>query len=293
MTQVDETTKVFINGEVKSSADAKISVFDRGFLYGDSVYEVMRTSNGRPVDLARHLVRLANSASSLWLPSPSAETITEAIETTLAAAGNEESYIRIILTRGSGSIGLDLALATDGQLLIIVKPLVLPAATLYEVGGSLRIVGVRRTSREAVDPGVKSGNYLNNILALAEARRHGADEAVMLSPSGLVAEGSTSNVFIVASGAIVTPPVAVGLLAGITRARIIELAREAGFAVNEVAISPSQLRSADEVFITSSVRGLLPIGAVDDTKIAAPGTITSQLMAAYAGFLAGFSASVS
>ncbi len=278
-------TKVFIDGSVCDGERAKISVFDRGFLYGDSVYEVMRTANGSPVDLERHLDRLSASAASLWLPSPSATAIHSAIDSTLRAAGNSESYIRVILTRGAGEIGLDVSLAGDAQLLVIVKPLVLPPPSLYREGAALQIVGVRRTSREAIDPAVKSGNYLNNILALAEARRHGAHEAVMLSPDGLVAEGSTSNIFAVKNKTITTPAVAVGLLAGITRARVIELAAECGFEVCCATLSPAELRHADEVFITSSIRGLLPIRAVDEYTKEVPGPVTERLLAAYSAFL--------
>ncbi len=282
------SVKVYVGGGVVSEEDATISVFDRGFLYGDSVYEVIRTSCGRPVDYDRHLERLQRSAAAIWLPLPSKAEIAAAVGKTLSAAGNSESYVRIIATRGAGDIGLDVGLAKDANLLVIVKPLTLPRASLYVDGAKIRIVAVRRTSREAVDPSVKSGNYLNNILALAEARKAGADEAVMLSPDGLVAEGSSSNVFAVTNGRIVTPPGAVGLLVGITRQRVIEIAAQRAIEVAQVALTPEALRGADEVFITSSVRGIMPISMVDDQHKPAPGPITSKLMAAYADFLAGF-----
>ena len=278
---------MFINGLVCDEADAKISVLDRGFLYGDSVYEVARTSGAHPVDYERHIERLERSAASIWLPCPPREVLADAVRRTLAAAANPESYIRIIITRGRGVIGLDVALAEDASTVVIVKPLTQPAAELYERGAVLRIVGVQRTSREAVDPGVKSGNYLNNILALAEARRHGAHEGVMLSADGAVAEGSTSNVFAISKGVLTTPAGRVGLLPGITRRRVIELARGAGLDVVEAdRLEPDALRTADEVFITSSIRGILPISRVDDVELAKPRTITAQIAELYAAFLA-------
>jgi branched-chain amino acid aminotransferase len=281
------SVKIYIDGVITGEADAKISVFDRGFLYGDSVYEVARTSGGRPVDYERHIDRLERSAASIWLPCPSREVLAAAVRETLAAADNPESYVRIILTRGAGDIGLDLSLAENASTIVIARPLATPVAALYETGAVLRIVGVRRTAREAINPEVKSGNYLNNILALAEARRHGAHEGVMLSTDGTVAEGSTSNVFAVTGGALYTPAVAVGLLPGITRLRVIELALGAGLAVVETDdLTPDALREADEVFITSSIRTILPISRVDDVDIAAPGPITSRLAAFYSEFLA-------
>lgn len=278
---------MYIDGEIFDEAGARISVFDRGFLYGDSVYEVARTAGGRPVDYERHIERLERSAGSIWLPCPGRDRLAGAVRRTLAAAANPESYVRIILTRGAGDIGLDVTLAENASTIVIAKPLSTPARELYERGAVLRIVAVRRTSRDAINPEVKSGNYLNNILALAEARRHGAHEGVMLSADGTVAEGSTSNVFAVRGKTLLTPAVGVGLLPGITRLRIIELARDAGLEVTESdSMQPAELRGADEVFITSSIRTVMPIARVDDTDIAAPGPITSRLAALYDEFLA-------
>ena len=277
--------KVYIDGEIHDEQSARISVFDRGFLYGDSVYEVARTSGGRPVDYERHVERLERAAATIWLPCPGRAVLADAVRRTLEAAGNPESYIRVVLTRGAGDIGLDVALAEHAMLIAIVRPLALPAAELYEKGAALRIVGVRRTARDAVDPGVKSGNYLNNILALAEARRHGAYEGVMLSADGAVTEGSTSNVFAVSNQVIFTPAIGVGILAGITRQRVIELAGQAGFTVEETRLEPDDLHGADEVFITSSIRGIVPISELDGVEIAAPGPVTSTISELYAGFL--------
>jgi branched-chain amino acid aminotransferase len=203
-----------MDGAIVDEADARISVFDRGFLYGDSVYEVMRTSRGRPVDLHQHLRRLARSADALALTLSDLSVLETHIQRTLDAAENAESYVRVMVTRGAGRIGLDTQLASEPVTIIIVRPLELPPAELYDTGASLEIVEVQRTSVRAMDPGVKSGNYLNNILALREAKRAGAYEALMCDAQGRVAEGSTSNVFVVRGGRISTPAQEIGLLAG-------------------------------------------------------------------------------
>ena len=286
------TVRVYVNGAIGDEGSAVVSIFDRGFLYGDSVYEVLRTAGGRPVDFDRHLDRLARSASSIMLSLPDQARIRGAVGETLAAAGNPESYIRIVVTRGAGRIALDLDAAGTPSLIVIVADLKMPRAELYTDGAVIAIVGVERTSRRAVDPAVKSGNYLNSILALAEAQRRGAYEALMLGPDGRVAEGSTSNVFAVRGGELTTPTLTTGILAGITRQRVIELAGAAGLAAGEGDLYPDDLRAADEVFITSSIRGVMPVSQVDDRTIStgAPGPITTQLMAAWDGFIASVAA---
>jgi branched-chain amino acid aminotransferase len=278
--------KVCIDGRVCDEANAKVSVFDRGFLYGDSVYEVMRTAGGRPVDLDRHLDRLGRSADAIALQIPSQDSIRTAIAAALGGAGNDESYIRVVVTRGAGPIGLDIALADRASTIVIVAPLELPARELYERGAHIQIVGVERMSRRSVDPSVKSGNYLNNILALAEARQAGAHEAVMCDATGRIAEGSTSNVFLVHRGKIATPSLHVGLLAGITRQRVIELVTAEGFTVDETELFPDDAHLADEAFITSSIRGVLPVRRIDDVELPAPGPITRRAMELYDAFLA-------
>ncbi len=281
------TTSIYINGIVSGPEEAKISVFDRGFLYGDSVYEVLRTSGGKLVDLQRHLDRLQKSADTLLLKMPPAEELSAAIAQTLESAGNDESYLRIVITRGSGEVGLDTALAGAPTLIVIAKSLTLPKAKLYTDGIGVRLVNVQRTSAKSVDPSVKSGNYLNNILALAEARRSGDYEAIMCDQEGCVAEGSSSNVFWISEGSLHTPSLAVGLLAGITRGRVLELARAAKIPVLEGRFAPDQLRGASEAFITSSIRGILPVGRVDaqPLQVSCPGPVTRALIASYGGFL--------
>lgn len=279
--------KVFIEGAVCDLADARISVFDRGFLYGDSVYEVMRTSGGHPVDFASHLDRLERSAAALALTPPSRVSIADACVMTMKAAENPESYLRIMVTRGKGEIGLDTALAGAPSLIVIVKPLALPPGRVYRDGMALRIVEVQRTARRAVDPAVKSGNYLNNIMALHEARRYGADEALMCNASGDVAEGSTCNVFAIRDGHVRTPALDAGLLPGITRQRVMDLARSDGIEVTEGRLRPDDFHHADEVFVTSSIRGVVPVGTIDgqSTRVPAIGPTTRRIMDLYGQYL--------
>ena len=278
--------KVYIDGAIHGPEDASISVFDRGFLYGDSVYEVMRTAGGHPVDLAAHLQRLARSAAILDLATPPLPAIEDALGQTLAAAGNPESYIRVVVTRGCGEIGLDIALADTPSLIVLVKPLKLLPAVAYQNGIALRVVGVQRTPKRVVHPAVKSGNYLNNIMALREARAAGADEAIMCDGEGRVAEGASSNLFVVHGGTVTTPGVDVDLLPGITRARVLGLARADAIAVVEGTLTPEQVLAADEVFITSSIRGVVPVRRVDEHTLApVPGPVSRRILELYAGFL--------
>ncbi len=280
--------KIYIDGTVHDTETAVVPVFDRGFLYGDSVYEVMRTSGGHPVDLVPHLDRLVRSAGSLALAVPPRGDVEAALGDTLAEAGNDESYIRLMVTRGGGRMGLDPAFADSPRMIIIVRPLELPPAHMYDAGIKLKLVGVERTARRAVDPAVKSGNYLNNILALQEARKSGADEAIMCNAAGRVAEGSSSNVFVVKDRRLATPPLAVGLLAGITRQRVMTLARADGLEIAEQELMPAHMHAADEVFITSSVRGVLPATELDGEAVGdgRPGPVTRRVMELYRSHLA-------
>jgi branched-chain amino acid aminotransferase len=280
--------RIYIDGQIHDEKTASVPVFDRGFLYGDSVYEVLRTAGGRPVDFDRHLERLERSSEAILLPVLPRERVIQAVQETLGAAGNPDSYIRIIVTRGAGEIGLDPALADRPRLIVMVRPLRLPDESLYREGAKIALVAVRRNLRRAMDPAVKSGNYLNNIMALAEAKRAGADEAVMCNAEGRVVEGSTSNVFLVAGGRIRTPALGDGLLDGITRRRVFELARGAGIPIEDAHLVPADVLAADELFLTSSIRGVLPVVRVDDHVVGdgTPGPITRELMRLHEAFLA-------
>jgi branched-chain amino acid aminotransferase len=280
--------RVHVNGRVCEPATATIPVFDRGFLYGDSVYETVGTVGGSPFALDEHLDRLERSAHCIMLRLPARAEIARAVAETLAAAANEESRIRIIVTRGGdadGRFDLDPGRPHEPRLVVIVQPLGGPTPTMRADGVAVAIVAVSRNQAGAVDPTVKSGNYLSSVLALGEARRRFPDvyEAILSSPDGSVAEGATSNVFLVARGVVRTPALDVGILDGITRRKVLAVAREAGFPVDEGRISPDELRGADEAFITSSARGVLPVTRVDGRPIGdgRPGPITRALAARY------------
>jgi branched-chain amino acid aminotransferase len=276
--------RVYIDGQVCLPEEAKVSVFDRGFLYGDSVYETIGTAYGRLFAARDHLDRLERSASRIGLAVPSRADIERAIGETIAAAGNPESRVRVILTRGVGKLDLDPASASDTRLVVIVFPLGPPTPEMFDKGVSVAIVSVARNSPRAIDPAVKSGNYLNNVLALGEARRRsGAYEAILCAGDGSIAEGSTSNVFAVIGGEVRTPPPEVGILDGITRAKVIALCKENGVPFAERRLSPEELRNAEEAFLTSATRGVLPIARIDERPVGAgvPGPVTRQLMALY------------
>jgi len=276
-------TRVYLDGTVVPPEEARVSVFDRGFLYGDSVFEVLRTFGGRPFALGDHLDRLGRSAAGLRLPPPPRPGIEAAVRGTLAAAGNAESYVRVLVTRGAGPIGLDPALSDRPTLIVIVRELELPDPRLYRDGAELALVSVLRNHPRALDPAIKSGNYLNNILALDEARRRGAYEALLRDADGFITEGSSSNLFVVTGGGLLTPPLRAGILDGITRRHLMDLARARAMAVEERALRPPDLQGAEEAFITSSIRSVLPVTRVDGAAVGGgrPGPITLELARAY------------
>jgi branched-chain amino acid aminotransferase len=276
--------RVHIDGAVRSPDEAKVSVLDRGFLYGDSVYETIGTMYGRLFALRDHLDRLERSARRIGLRVPPRAEIEAAVAATVAAAGNPETRVRVMLTRGVGKLDLDPASCDDCRLVVIAFPLGPPTPAMFDKGVAVAIVSVTRNSPRAIDPAVKSGNYLNNVLALGEARRtSGAYEAILCADDGSVAEGASSNVFAVVRGELWTPGADVGILDGITRARAMELARGAGITVVERRILPDELRGADEAFLTSATRGILPITTIDGRPVGAgvPGPNTKRLMALY------------
>jgi len=276
--------RVFIDGAVRLPEEAKVSVLDRGFLYGDSVYETIGTLYGRLFAARDHLDRLERSARRIALRVPPRAEIEAAIKETVAAAGNPETRVRVILTRGVGKLDLDPASCDDCRLVVIAFPLGPPTPEMFAKGVAVTIVSITRNSPQAIDPAVKSGNYLNNVLALGEARRkNGAYEAILCAGDGSIAEGSTSNVFAVVRGEVWTPQPEVGILDGITRAKVMDLARGAGIKLIERRIQPDELRGADEAFITSATRGVLPVTTIDGQPVAAgvPGPITKRLMALY------------
>ncbi len=273
-------TIVNVDGLLVPPDRAVVSVFDRGFLYGDSVYEVVRTYGGRPFELTAHLARLRRSAERLALALPWDEArIRHEVEVTLAASSREgeapdraaapwnrgERSLRVIMTRGAGELGLDPALAVGPRAFVIATALRGPPADAYRSGVACRIVGVRHDAPDAVDTTAKTGAHLANVLAVAEARAAGAHEALLLDRDGFVTEGASSNVFVVREGRLETPPLAAGILEGVTRGIVLAVAREAGLDVRELPLRPDQLLSADELFITSTAREVLAVTTVDAT----------------------------
>jgi branched-chain amino acid aminotransferase len=285
-------TVVNIDGRIVPPADARVSVFDRGFLYGDSVYEVVRTYGLAPFEAGRHLRRLAGSArrTGIGLPWDDARLQAEVVRTLQASRGGDvpdpgaapwnvgERQARIVVTRGAGEMGLDPSLAAGPTVVVIALPLHGPPLAAYESG-----VAVWPTAdRRAGDPAAKTGEHLFQVMAVGEARAHGAHEAVLLDGGGNVTEGVSSNVFAVREGALVTPPLAARILEGVTRALVLELAREAGIEVRERPLPLRSLEGAEEAFLTSTVREVLPVVGVGERPIGdgRPGPVTRRLHAA-------------
>jgi branched-chain amino acid aminotransferase len=291
------STKVFIAtgdvpGRIEDPERATISVFDRGFLYGDSVYETMRTAGGWPLELPGHVERLHRSAAGIGLAVPgSDDELADWIAATHRASGNDESYVRVMVTRGAGPLMLDPRASLSPTIVIVVQPLVLPTQAAYERG--IAAVVVDRTKGESgLDPSIKSGNYLANVLALREAIAAGGDDAIMKSASGDIAEGATSNLFLVASSPgsarIVTPSIETGLLEGITRRVVVQLARGLGLPPHEGRVTHDDLLAASEVFLTSSVRGIMPVTRIDGRPVGTgeAGPVWRRLHAAYTAYVA-------
>jgi branched-chain amino acid aminotransferase len=288
---------VNIDGVLLPPLEARVSVLDRGFLYGDSVYEVVRTYGGAPFELDAHLRRLAHSAEriGLTLPWDARRTASEIDRTLAAASGDEqrdpqaapwnagERSVRIVMTRGAGEMGLDPALAVDPKAILIVGPALGPPLSAYRDGVKCCVVGVQRAAKEAVDPSAKTGSHLPHVLAIREARASGAHEAFMLDREGFVTEGTTSNVFIVRRGTLVTPPLASGILEGVTRGVVLALARQAGLEVREEPLRPADLQAADEIFITSTVREIVPVTRLGEDTVGTgrPGAVTGRLHDAF------------
>jgi branched-chain amino acid aminotransferase len=281
-------TWVSINGLITPAEEARISVFDRGFLFGDSVYEVLRTANGRPLFWPEHAARLWESAGRIALdPQIDPEVLRGWLQAVLDKIPGE-STIRIIVSRGAGKAGLALTDAGEPTRVIVCSPLSLPPAHLYTQGCALKIVRTpqRNNGDLGSDPRAKSGSRLLAVMALAEAEKAGYYEALRVDPSDRVLEGGTSTIFIVRQGVVITPPLHVGILAGITRKHVLELAAGLGLEAREDEIAVGDLAHADEAFITSAVRGVMPVARIDDQHFEAPGPTTAKLLAAYRAMLA-------
>ncbi len=282
-------TRININGLIKE--DASVSVFDHGFLFGDSIYEVINTRKNRPCFLDEHLNRLHQSAKGIALTIPySTSWFKEQINLTLADAENSESYIRIVVTRGLGDVNIDPLTCHSPLVLIYVTPAHIYPPELYENGIHLAIVSVQRNSKNALNPGIKTGNYLNNVLAKIESGRLGAHDALMLNSLGHLTESTTSNFFFVRDGGLFTPSLDCGILAGITRKVVIRLGHESGLRIEEGCWPVEILDNVDEIFLTGSVKHLMPVTRLDEKIIGdgKPGPITQGLISLYENFIERF-----
>jgi branched-chain amino acid aminotransferase len=282
------TAVVNVNGRIGDAREPLVPVFDHGFLYGEGVYETLRTYNRVPFLFDRHMRRLRKSAALIALSVPFDDgeflaRVEQTMAAMAAASGSGEAYIRILVTRGIGDLSYDLAATPAPSVVIIVKPFVEPPARTVEQGIKLAVVSILRNHPASVNPLIKSNNLLNNALAMQEAIRSGAEEAIMRNHRGELAECSQANLFIVRGGAALTPPVEAGLLAGITREFIFEIGAAAGVPVREAVLKVDDLVGADEAFITSTTRELTPVVKVDDLVIGTgrPGPISLKLLRAF------------
>jgi branched-chain amino acid aminotransferase len=274
-------TKVYINGKLFDKADAKVSVYDHGLLYGDGVFEGIRIYDGKIFRLREHVERLYDSARHIYLEIPlSREQMADAISSTVQANGKRNGYIRAIVTRGAGSLGLDPRKTTDPQVIIIVDDISLYPQEVYDHGLEIITAGTIRNHPNAVNPRVKSLNYLNNILAKIEAIRAGCLEALMLNHEGKVAECTGDNVFVVKRGVLKTPPTDAGILEGVTRNAVLELAEAAGIPTQEADLTRHDIYAADECFLTGTAAEVIAVVKCDGRVIGngKPGPVTRQLL---------------
>jgi branched-chain amino acid aminotransferase len=276
---------VYVNGKIAPADQAVVPVYDHGFVYGEGVYETLRTYNRVPFLYDQHMRRLRRSAERLLLDVPFDDaTLLTWIDQTVAAAGElEEGYIRVLHTRGVGDLTYDPKSTPTPTTVIIVKPLDPIPARVFEQGIRISLVDMLRNHPKSVNPIIKSNNLLNNALAMQAAYRAGAEEALMCNYRGELTECSQANFFLVRGGAALTPVSAAGLLEGVTRAFIFELGRELGIDVREEVLLPSDLASADEMFITSTTRELSPVTNLDGRAVGSGqvGPETKRLLQAY------------
>jgi len=278
---VDRVTKVYINGRLVDRAEATVSVFDHGFLYGDGIFEGIRVYGGRVFKLKEHLDRLYQSAKAILLSIPlTPAAMEQAVIDTVRANGLDNAYIRLVVSRGPGDLGLDPLRCSQPTVIIIVEEISLYPQDVYLNGLELASVVVRRPAPDALNPAMKTLNYLNNILAKIEANQRGLVEVLMLNHEGWVVEATADNVFLVKAGELLTPPTYVGILNGITRQVVMVLAEAAGYRVREVNFTLFDVYNADEVFLTGTAAEMVPVARCDGRVIGSgrPGRITKDLM---------------
>ncbi|NLB60804.1 MAG: branched-chain-amino-acid transaminase [Lentisphaerae bacterium] len=276
--------KIYINGKLRRRQDAKISVFDHGLLYGDGVFEGIRAYNGRLFMLEEHIERLFRSARAIVLKIPqSRQALRRAVIATCKANRIVNGYVRPLVTRGVGTLGLNPYTCRQPQVIIIADKIQLYSEFLYERGLKVVTVGTLRNHNESLSPCIKSLNYLNNIMAKIEALNAGAEEAVMLNAQGNVAEASGDNIFIFKGQQLLTPPVSAGALEGITRNLVLDLARQRGYATAEANLTRYDLYTADEMFLTGTAAEIISVVNMDGRVIGSgrPGRRTRDLMASF------------
>ena len=278
--------KIYLNDQLVDSSEAKVSVFDHGLLYGDGIFEGIRLYDGCVFKLEEHLERLEYSAKAIMLDMPwTREEISNAVCETCRANDLQDGYIRLVVTRGVGSLGLSIKNCDQPQLIIIADNIQLYPSEYYEQGLSIITVPTRRCNPAALPPTVKSLNYLNNILAKIEAQHLGYHEAIMLNDQGYVAECTGDNVFIIHKGALITPASSSGALKGITRGTVLEIADHLNIPYREENMTRYDVWVADEVFLTGTAAEIVPIVEVDARKIGdgKPGVITARFLEAFRG----------
>ena len=281
--------KIYLNGKLVPEKDAKVSVFDHGLLYGDGVFEGIRTYNGRVFMLEEHVARLYRSAKAIALDIPMAQkTMVQAVVDTCKANRTMDGYVRLVVTRGVGTLGLNPYVCKKPQIIIIAGNIQLYPKELYRDGLSIVTVGTIRNHTESINPCIKSLNYLNNILAKIEAINSGVMEAIMLNAQGFVAEATGDNVFAVSGQKLLTPPTWAGTLEGITRNVVMDIARSNGFAVSEAMMTRYDLYTADEVFLTGTAAEVIGVVNIDRRRIGdgKPGPATRKLAALFHDFAA-------
>ncbi|MEI6504279.1 MAG: branched-chain-amino-acid transaminase [Planctomycetota bacterium] len=271
---------IFINDRLVSEEQAVVSVFDHGLLYGDGVFEGLRSYSGKVFRLDAHLDRLYASARAICLEIPLAkEVVAKAVNDTLTANGLTDGYIRLVVTRGAGSLGLDPNKTKNPQVIVIADTISLYPGEYYEKGLRIVTAATQRTQSAALSPRIKSLNYLNNIMAKLEGLQAGCVEALMLNSKGEVAECTGDNIFVFRSGKLLTPPPDAGILEGITRGAVMELAAAAGIDCRESTLVRHDLYTADECFLTGTAAEVIPVVEIDGRKVGAglPGPVTARL----------------
>ena len=276
--------KIWLDGKLVDQKRAVVSVFDHGLLYGDGVFEGIRSYDGLVFKLDEHLDRLYESAHTLTLEIPLSKTrMSRAVVETLKANGLRDAYIRLVVTRGTGDLGLDPRKCKKATVFIITDKIALYPREYFEKGLELATVPTVRNHPESLNPQLKTLNYLNNILAKIEATNAGVNEAILLNAQGYVTECTGENIFLVRGNRVVTPPPYVGILKGITRGVVLRIAAEAGHDVREDVFTRHELYTADEVFLTGTAAEIVPVVKIDNRRIGAgkPGPVTVKLMKAF------------